>query len=217
MRIKDFSSEQRPRERLAKYGSSALSDVELLAVILKVGNKHENVIEMSQRLIAKYGLGHLASCSLAELQQIKGIGRAKASEILALFELARRANICNVEKRSIRSAKEVFDYFYPKLANSMQEQFSLLLLDTKNKIIKEETISIGLLNASLVHPREVFKLAIKESAHSVIVVHNHPSGDPTPSPEDEEVTKKLIEAGELLGIKVLDHVIVGGENYFSMK
>lgn len=217
MRLKELSQEQRPRERLQKYGSAALSDAELLAIILKVGNKQENVIDMSHRLISQFGLEHLAQCSLTELQQTKGIGKAKSCEILAVFELAKRANICRFESQIIKSAKEVFNYFHPKLGNNTQEQFCLLLLDTKNKIIKEEIVSLGLLNASLVHPREVFKSAIKESANSIIVVHNHPSGDPQPSEEDIEITKKLIDAGELLGIKVLDHVIIGREGYWSWK
>ncbi|MBI4980970.1 DNA repair protein RadC [Candidatus Woesearchaeota archaeon] len=217
MRIKDFSEEQRPRERLCKHGASALSDAELLAIILKIGNKEENVIEMSQRVIAKYGLEKLASCSLSELQQIKGIGNAKACEILAAFELVKRAKVCGAEKRSIKSAQDVFNYFLPRMRELTQEQFRTLLLDLKNKIIKEELISLGTLNGSLIHPREVFKSAIRESANSIIIVHNHPSGDPAPSREDEEITSKLIEAGDVLGIKVLDHVIIGRDKYWSWK
>lgn len=217
MRLKDYSSEQLPRERLIKHGSGALSDAELLALLLKIGNRGENVIELSQRLISTHGLEHLAQCSLEELQKIKGIGKAKACEILAAFELARRANICGVEKKSIKSALEVFHYFHPLLKDAVQEQFHLLLLDTKNKILKEELISLGTLSASLIHPREVFKSAIRGSAHAVIIVHNHPSGDPAPSHEDEAITQKLVEAGELLGIKVLDHVIIGKDKYWSWK
>jgi DNA repair protein RadC len=217
MRIKDFSEEQRPRERLCKHGASILSDAELLAIILKIGNKEENVIEMSHRVIAKYGLEKLANCSLQELQQIKGIGNAKACEILAAFELAKRANICGAEKKNIKSAQEVFNYFLPKMRDLTQEQFHILLLNTRNKLIKEELISLGTLNGSLIHPREVFKSAIRESANSVIIVHNHPSGDPAPSREDEEITSKLVEAGEVLGIKVLDHVIIGKDKYWSWK
>ncbi len=217
MRIKDFSEEQRPRERLCKHGASILSDAELLAIILKIGNKEENVIEMSHRVIAKYGLEKLANCSLSELRQIKGIGNAKACEILAAFELAKRANICSAEKRSIKSAQDVFNYFHPKMRELTREQFCILLLDLKNKIIKEELISLGTLNGSLIHPREVFKSAIKESANSIIIVHNHPSGDPAPSKEDEEITVKLVEAGDMLGINVLDHVIIGRDRYWSWK
>jgi DNA repair protein RadC len=217
MRIKDFSSEQRPRERLCKLGASALSDAELLAILLKIGNKQENVIEMSQRLIAKYGLEKLAHCSLQELQQIKGIGEAKACEILAAFELSKRVNSFGNQKKYIKSAQEVFSYFNLRLKEAQQEEFHILLLDTKNGIIREEKVSLGLLNSSLVHPREVFKAAIKESANAIIIVHNHPSGDPTPSKEDLEVTQRLIDAGEVLGIKVLDHVIVGRNGYWSWK
>jgi DNA repair protein RadC len=217
MRIKDFSVEQRPRERLIKLGPEHLSDAELLALILKIGNKEENVIELSQRLIARCGLEKLANCSLPELQQIKGIGKAKACEILAVFELANRTSRSKTKKQPIKSAKDVFEYFWPKLSSCSQERFQILLLDTKNKIIKEELVSLGLLDSSLVHSREIFKSAIKESAHSIIIVHNHPSGDPEPSPEDLVVTKRLEGAGELLGIKVLDHVIIGKNSYWSWK
>jgi len=217
MRIKDFSSEQRPRERLCKYGPEALSDAELLAILLKIGNKQENVIEMSQRLIAMYGLDKLANCSLTELQQIKGIGEAKACEILAAFELSKRVHCFANEKSPLKSARDVFNYFSIKLGEAQQEEFHILMLDSKNKILREERVSIGLLNSSLVHPREVFKAAIKEAANAIIIVHNHPSGDPTPSKEDLEVTQRLMEAGEVLGIRVLDHVIVGKQSYWSWK
>jgi len=215
MRIKDISAENRPRERLEKQGVIALSDAELLAIILKTGNKQENVIDMSNKLLSKYGINKLSSCSLKELQAIKGIGKAKACQILALFELNKRLNFVKQNGRSLLSAKDVYQYVEPKLMHLDRECFMLLHLDTKNVVIKEETVSIGTLNASLIHPREIFKSAIKESANTVIVVHNHPSGDPEPSSEDRITTKKLFDAGELLGIKVLDHVIVGKHKFYS--
>src|SRR3989339_1600640 len=217
MHLKEYAEEQRPRERLIKSGASALSDAEILALILKIGNKEENVIELSQRLIAKFGLEKLSNCSLQELQQIRGIGKAKACEILAAFELAKRAKMHYSERRIIRSPLDVFRHFQAKLADLKQEQFYLLLLDTKNFVTKEELIAIGTLNASIIHPREVFKPAIKESAYAVVMVHNHPSGDPNPSSEDLAVTEKLAEAGELLGIKLVDHVIIGNGKYWSWK
>ena len=217
MRIKDISLENRPRERMEKQGVHVLSNSELLAVILQKGTKEENVIDMSNRLISKYGVNRLSSCSLKELQEIKGIGKAKASQIIALFEFNKRFNISKNNGISIKSAKQVYDYISPKFVDADKEHFIILHLDSKNKIIKDEIVSIGTLNSSLIHPREIFKSAIKESANSVIVVHNHPSGDPEPSTEDKLVTKKLFDAGELLGIKVLDHVIVGKNGFYSFK
>ena len=217
MRIKDISLENRPRERLEKQGPQVLSDAELLAVILKTGNKEENVIDMSNRLISKYGFDKLAMCSLKELQEINGIGSAKACQIIALFELNKRHSYSKLQGKPIITAKDVFEYCSPKLSNLDREQFIILHLDAKNRIIKDDVVSIGALTGTIAHPREVFKSAIKESAHSVILVHNHPSGDPTPSDEDLKMTERLFEAGEILGIKVLDHVIVGKEEWYSLK
>ena len=217
MRIKDISKENRPRERLEKNGVHVLSDAELLAVIFKTGNKQENAIVMSDRLITKYGIDKLNDLSLKELQEIRGIGPAKAMQIKVLFEFNKRHNLSKVNNLPIKTAKDVFLYASEKLADNKKEHFMVLHLDTKNKIIKDEIISIGTLNASIIHPREVFKSAIKESANSIILVHNHPSGDSEPSIEDKEITEKLMEAGEILNIKVLDHVIIGKDNYHSFK
>ena len=217
MRIKDISKENRPRERLEKNGVHVLSDAELLAIIFKTGNKQENAVEMSDRLISKYGIGKLNELSLKELQEIDGIGPAKSMQIKALFEFNKRHNLSKVNNLPIKTAKDVFLYAFEKLSNNKKEHFMVLHLDTKNKIIKDEIISIGTLNASIIHPREVFKSAIKESANSIILVHNHPSGDSEPSVEDKEITEKLMEAGEILNIKVLDHVIIGKDNYHSFK
>lgn len=217
MRIKDISLENRPRERLEKQGPSVLSDAELLAIILKTGNKEENVVDMSNRLISKYGVDKLSNCSLAELQEIKGIGNAKASQIIALFEFNKRHSISKQNGKPIKTAKDVFDYCSPKLSGVTKELFMILHLDTRNKIIKDEIVSVGTLNSSLIHPREVFKSAIKESANAIILVHNHPSGDAEPSEEDKKITEVLFEAGDLLSIKVLDHVIIGKDSWYSFK
>ena len=209
MRIKDIALENQPRYRLEKKGVNVLSDAEVIAVVLQSGSCGENVVDMSNRLIATYGLEKLSSLSLNELQAIKGIGPAKASQILALFELSRRCKYS--AKRQITSPQDVYEYAYPKMAHLEKEHFMVILLDTKNNVIKDEVISIGTLNSTLVHPREIFRTAIKENANAVILVHNHPSGDCTPSDEDEEITERLKEAGEVLNIKVLDSVVVGGE------
>ena len=217
MRIKDIPPENRPRERLEKNGVHVLSDAELLAIIFKTGNKEENAIVMSDRLITKYGLGKLNELSLKELQEIKGIGPAKSMQIKALFEFNKRYSLAKRDGEPIKSARDVFEYASQRLITNQQETFMILLLDSKNRIVKDEVISIGTLNASIIHPREVFKSAIRESANSIILVHNHPSGDPEPSVEDEQITKKLFEAGELLNIKILDHVIVGKDKFWSFK
>lgn len=217
MRIKDISKENRPRERLEKNGVHVLSDAELLAIIFKTGNKEENAIVMSDILITKYGLGKLNELSLKELQEIKGIGPAKSMQIKALFEFNKRHSLAKRDGEPIKSARDVFEYASQRLITNQQEKFMILLLDSKNRIVKDEVISMGTLNASIIHPREVFKSAIRESANSIILVHNHPSGDPEPSIEDEQITEKLFEAGELLNIKVLDHVIVGKDKFWSFK
>ena len=217
MRIKDIVLSGRPRERLTCLGAPALSDAELFAIILKTGNRNENVIDMSNRLISKYGLEKLALCSVGELQKINGIGPAKACQILSLFELGKRHASIKRDGIPIKTAKDVFDYVSPKLNGLDKEKFIVLHLDTKNNITKKEVVSVGILNASIIHPREIFKSAIKESSNSIILVHNHPSGDPAPSSEDRDVTKQLCSAGELLSISVLDHVIVGANGYYSFK
>src|SRR3989338_9891352 len=217
MKIKEMNEDSRPRERLVKFGVENLSDAELLALILEKGTKQENVIEMSNRLINKHGLNKLSDCSLKELQEIKGIGFAKACQILALFEINKRNVLSEKPRTFISSAKSVFDLMNEKLKDEKQEHFIAILLNNRNYFIKEQLLTKGVLDASIIDPREVFKPAIKNSASRIILVHNHPSGNPEPSKEDLEVTKKLFEAGELLGIKVLDHVIIGRDKYWSWK
>jgi len=215
MKIKDLPDSSKPRERFLKYGKEALSDAELFAIILRTGTINENVVDMSNRLIKEYSLEKLYDCSLKELQKIKGIGPSKAMQILAMSELGKRYNNSKKPIKKISSAKDVFNYFHEKLKNEKQEHFYVLILNSQNHIIKEELISKGVLDSAIIHPREVFKPAIKHSASKIILAHNHPSGNPKPSKEDLEITKKLIEAGKLIDIKILDHVIIGNGEWWS--
>lgn len=218
IRILDMQKDERPRERLIKNGASALSDSELLAIILRTGSKKENVINLSQRILGEYNIKQLSQINLTQLMKIHGIKESKATQISACFEIARRLESFNsVEKPKISSPEDVYRRLFPRMREQKKEMFIELCLDTKNHILKEEVISMGSLNANVVHPREVFKLALTESAAHIIVAHNHPSGDPTPSREDIEITKKLVETGNIMGITVLDHVIIGDGRHFSMK
>jgi DNA repair protein RadC len=217
MKIKDFPKQNRPRERFLKHGPSALSDSELFAIILRTGSPNENVIDMSNRLIKEYGLNNLFDCSLKELQKIKGIGPLKAMQILAMTELGKRYNQAKNPVEKITCTKDVFNYFHERLKDKKEEHFYVLMLNTKNNIIGEQLISKGILDASIIHPREVFKPAIKNSASKIILVHNHPSGDCLPSSDDLTITKKLVEFGEKFGIKVVDHIILGNNNWWNWR
>ena len=213
MRIKEIALEQRPRERLKTKGLDSLNDSELLAIILQNGTNGENVIDLSHRLISTFGLDKLNSLSLQELMEIKGIGLAKASKLVVGFELSKRVNSGKICEKVVKNPSDIAKYYMEKLKDLKKEHFIAVFLNSKNKIIKDEVISIGTLNSSLVHPREVFKEAIKNSANSLILVHNHPSGDPTPSGEDI-LTKTMLEnAATTVGINILDFIIVGRENY----
>jgi len=217
MKIRDIPRDDRPMERLEKIGTGYLSNAELLAIILQRGTNRENAIDMSNRLLSKYGISKLPDLSLRELQEVKGIGPVKASQILSMFEFSKR---CSTAKRNvveIRNARDVYDYIGAKLKDLKQEHFVVLCLDSRSRITKEACVSIGTLNGSLIHPREVFKAAIRESANAIIIVHNHPSGVCKPSAPDEKVTETLIEAGRILDIDVLDHIIVGDGCYYSFK
>jgi DNA repair protein RadC len=218
MKIKDLPDSSKPRERFLKFGPEALSDAELFAIILRTGLVGENVMEMSNHLISKFGsLTKLFESSLSELQEIKGIGQNKAMQILAITELGKRYDQEKNSVKKITCAEDVFKLFHARLKNKKQEHFYILMLDTKNNIIKEEEVTKGILDASIVHPREIFRSAIKNSASKIILVHNHPSGDPAPSAEDLDITEKLIKAGEEIGISVLDSVILGGEGWWGWK
>jgi DNA repair protein RadC len=226
MKIADMPKECRPRERFLKLGPGALSEAELFAILLRTGTRGkknsegkyeggENVIEMSNRLIKEYGLDKLLECSLIELQKINGIGPSKAMQILTIAELQKRINQAKHPVKKITCANDVFNYFHERLKDEKQENFYILMLDTKNNIVGEQLVSKGILDASIVHPREVFKPAIKNSASKIILVHNHPSGDANPSSEDLEITEKLMKSGEEIGINVLDHVIISREGEWS--
>jgi len=218
IRIQDMQKDERPRERLIKNGPSALSDSELLAIILRTGSKQENVINLSQRILKEYNIKQLSQVNLTQLMKVHGVKESKAAQIAACFEIARRLeSFKDVEKPKISSPEDVYRRVYPRMREQKKEMFIELCLDTKNQIIREDIISVGSLNANIVHPREVFKLALAESAAHIIVAHNHPSGDPTPSREDIEITKKLAQTGNIMGITVLDHVIIGDGRHFSMK
>ena len=217
MNIKQLSLENRPRERLQQYGAGVLSPAELMAIILKSGTKKENVLDLAQRLLSKYKIEQLSTCTIRELDQEYGIGIAKACQIVALFELYRRLPRKKNELPLIRSAQDVAEMYTPLLQHLTQEQCRALYLDTKNKIIADEIITIGILNASLIHPREVFSGALRHHAHALIIIHNHPSGDPSPSEEDVEITERLAETGVIMGIPLLDHVILGHTSWWSWK
>ncbi len=218
--IRDLPLSERPRERLQKLGVEALSAQEILAVILGRGIAGESVMVTAQRLLSQFGdLKGIAGASVEELSQVKGIGLAKAAQIKAAFELSRRLEGYPQaeDKPVVKTPEDVTSLVRGRLKGKKKEHFLALLLDTRNRLIKVSEIAIGSLDASIVHPREVFKEAISASAASVIFAHNHPSGDPTASEDDIRLTKRLVKAGEIVGIDVLDHIIIGDENYLSLK
>ena len=219
MLLKDFPKDERPRERFIKLGPQNLSNQELIAIILRTGTKAESVIQLAQRLIKEFeGLRMLKDATLEELTKIKGIGKAKAIQLLAAVELGRRINsLTNEERYAIRSPEDGANYVMDEMRFLNQEHFVCLYLNTKNQVIHKQTVFIGSLNASIVHPREVFREAFRRSAASIICLHNHPTGDPTPSREDIEVTRRLKECGRMIGIEILDHIIIGDKKYVSLK
>lgn len=215
MKVRDLPKIERPREKLAKYGPEKLSNSELLAILLRTGKKGENVVEMSNKILKKFGAENLPAANFNELKNYSGLGPAKACEIVACFELGKRL-LKNKQTKIYLSPKEIWEEL-KELRNHKKEHFIVFFLDSRNQEIKQETISIGSLTANLVHPREVFESAIKHSAAHIIFSHNHPSGDPEPSEDDLLITKKLAQSGEILGIEVLDHIIVAQKGYFSFK
>ena len=215
MRIHDMPEQNRPRERFLKHGPETLSDAELFAILLRTGSKGENVIDMSNRLISEHGLDKLFDCSLKELQQIKGIGPAKAMQLLTIAEISKRRIQSLTPTKKVTCAEDVFNLFHERLKDKKQEHFYILMLNTQNNIIGEQLVSKGILDASIVHPREVFRPAIRNACSKIILIHNHPSGDPKPSADDLEINKKLKEMGEELGIKVIDSVIVGSDGFWN--
>lgn len=219
-RISDISAEDRPREKMAAHGASVLSDSELIAILLRTGIQGENAVELGKRLLLEFGgIRGIHQTSLDEFQQAKGIGLAKASQIKAAIELGRRLNSTEGEDRPIISGPgDVVDLVQYEMLGFIQEHLWVLLLNTKNQVIRIEKVYKGTLNSSTVRIAELFKPAIARNAAAVVLVHNHPSGDPTPSSEDVRLTRSVVQAGKLLDIEVLDHIIIGGAGkYGSLK
>jgi len=215
--IRDWPTDERPRERLLKEGSETLSDAQLLAILLRTGSDQENALQLAIHLLKKFHpLSRLVDVSITELCSVRGIGPAKAAQLKASFELGRRFLSSPLsEGVRLHKSRQVFAHFAPGLRGAKKEFFKIILLDQKNKVIRDVTISEGSLTSTVVHPREVFSPAVRESAASVIFLHNHPSGDPSPSQNDQALTKRLVDVGHLMGIPVLDHVIIGDDRYFS--
>lgn len=219
LKLKDIPSTERPVEKLLKYGPDKLSNSELLAIILRTGIKGENILTLSNRIIAEFnGLEGLLNVGIGEITSIKGIKESKGSQILALVELAKRINSLNrSNNQKVTSPKDIAEMLMAEMKFLKQEVLKLVMLNTKNIVISIKDIFIGSLNTAVIHPREIYKEAIKNSSASIIICHNHPSGDPTPSKEDVDSTIRLKESGKIIGIDLLDHIIVGNNKYISLK
>ncbi|MDA8354117.1 MAG: DNA repair protein RadC [Firmicutes bacterium] len=217
--IRDVPEEERPRERMAREGPTTLSNAELIAILLRTGTSAESVVQLAGRALAQAGgLKGLAGSTMNELVKIRGIGPAKAVQLLAGVELGRRVSrALPAERAVIRSPGDAADYVMDEMRYLTQEHFLCLFLNTKNRVLDKQCIFVGSLNSSVVHPREVFREAIRRSSAGLICVHNHPSGDPTPSREDIQVTERLFEAGRIVGIELLDHIIIGDNRFYSLK
>lgn len=219
--MKELPLSERPYDKLEAVGAAHLSNAELLAVIIKTGTKDYTAVELAQRILKLANDGRLSSLynlSLEQLMDIKGIGRVKAIQIKAALELSKRiATSDGIIRQTIKSASDASNLVMEEVRYLKKEVFKAILLDTKNQVLKVTDISVGSLNSSIVHPREVFSEAVKCGCNSIIFVHNHPSGDPTPSAEDVQTTQRLESAGNILGIKVLDHIIIGDGRYISFK
>lgn len=220
--LKTMPEEERPREKLVRFGADKLTNAELIGIIIRTGSRGLTAVELGRQLMQTFenDLSAFFNMSIEELKvhpDLKGIGMAKACQLKAAIELGMRVRQQRLNKTTVSSSKDVAELLMGEMAYLKKEHFMVLILDTKNRILKKETVSVGTVNASLVHPREVFTQAIRLQATSVIVAHNHPSGDPFPSYEDRQVTTRLCEAGQILGIDVLDHLILGDHCYFSFK
>ncbi len=218
--IKNIPENERPREKLIKYGAHTLTNSELLAIILRVGSTKDTAVTLAQKILNtnNKGLKNIAEANIMELKKFHGISDAKAAQILAVTELSKRISALQAEERiKITSPQDVSMLLMEEMRYLKKEYFKIILLDTKNKIIEVVNISVGNLNSSIVHPREVFIEAIKRSSASMILVHNHPSGEVKPSKEDINITKRLTESGKILGIEILDHIIIGDGVYTSFK
>lgn len=217
--IHDLPEGERPRERMASVGPQAMSTAELLAIILRVGSGGENAVRLGERLMAEFnGLPGLARATLGELQGVKGVGLAKAAQVMAALEVGRRLMATAPQERpSISSPADAANLLMSEMAFLDQEHLRAILLDTRNRVLGIRTIYIGSLNTAVIRLAEVFRPAIRENAATIIVAHNHPSGDPSPSPEDVSVTREMVKAGKLLELRLLDHLIIGRHRYVSLK
>lgn len=215
----DIPEDERPRERLFTYGAESLKENELLAILLGSGTKGENIMSLSERFLVELGgFDGLLYATKEDIESVRGFGKAKAAKILAVVELSKRFKRLKAgEEFSITTPKKVADMLSNEMADIKQEKFRLLLLNTKNKVIRIKDVFVGSLDTAIVHPREVFNEAVKYSASKIVICHNHPSGDPTPSREDINLTKRIRECGTLMGIELLDHIIIAKNGYFSMK
>ena len=215
--IAQWPEAERPRERLLAQGSQTLTDAQLLAILLRVGRHGSSAVQVGIDILDRLGgLGGLAQCGIEELCAIPGVGEAKAAQLKAALELGKRALAAPLTKGAkVTSSRDLFTHYHPTLRDLRHEIFKVVLLDAKHAIMRDITVSEGSLTLSIVHPREVFTMAVRESAAAVIFLHNHPSGDPTPSQEDRILTARLVSAGEVLGIRVLDHLVVGDGRYVS--
>ena len=217
--IRDVHEADRPRERSIRQGAASLSNQELIAILLRTGTKQESVLHLANRVLTYFEQLHeLKTATIEEMTAVKGIGEAKGVQLLAAIELGRRLSQQQTDgKFTVRSPKDAATYLMADMTSLKQENFVVLFMNVKNQVLHRQTIFIGSLNASIVHPREIFREAVKRSAASIICAHNHPSGNPAPSPEDIEVTKRLQDAGHIMGIELLDHVIIGDHQYISLK
>jgi len=219
--IKNWPEDERPRERLLRFGANGLSTAQLLAIILRTGGKDKSALELAREVLIRFNnLKEIEDASTAEFARVKGMGSAKVAQLKAAFELGRRLLGNDKEGTSqnprFKNSRQIYNYYMPKFYGLKKEKFLCSLLDIKNRVFKETVISEGTLTSSLVHPREVFRYAIKEAAASVLFIHNHPSGDPSPSKDDIDITERLAETGKIVGINVLDHIIIGDGKYLSL-
>lgn len=214
--MRDVPLNDRPREKLVNFGPEVLGDSELLAILISSGNKERGVMDISKGILGKYNFSRLSRMSVAQLGKEFGVGRAKACQICACFEMGRRASGFVDGDVKINCAEDVMKMFGARMMDLESENFKVVYLNARRRVLKEKTLFVGTLDESVVHPREIFKVALEEGAAGVILVHNHPSGDPTPSDDDVKITKELIEAGKILGVDVLDHVIIGRNGYWSI-
>ncbi len=217
LKVKDLPLDDRPREKLLLRGAGSLSDSELIAILLRTGTKGKSVIEIAQSILSKGNLATLATNSVESFTKINGIGKDKAATLAAAFELGRRIGFQDkwYSKKKITSPEDLAELFIPLLRDEVKEKFIVVCLNSSNQIIKYETISVGNLNSSVVHPREVFKVAIDNNSANIFLLHNHPSGNTEPSKEDIAITKRLVEAGKIMDINIFDHLIIAGDKFTS--